>query len=138
VRESTVAGRAALIVAWDALPADAAREPALLRQLEACAPDAPCLLYAWRPGIDDAARAELGAVAERASRASGRAVEIGLCAHPAGPPICWCRPPLPALPLIFARRCGVDLAASTLVGASAADRALARALGATFVDTASA
>jgi aryl-alcohol dehydrogenase-like predicted oxidoreductase/adenylate kinase family enzyme len=132
VRESTVAGRAALIVAWDALPADAAREPALLRQLEACAPDAPCLLYAWRPGIDDAARAELGAVAERASRASGRAVEIGLCAHPAGPPICWCRPPLPALPLIFARRCGVDLAASTLVGASAADRALARALGARF------
>ena len=135
-RDRAVAGRAALIVALDALPGDAAREPALLRQLESRPPGTPCLLYAWRPAIDGAARAELAAVAERASRASGRAVELALCAHPAGPPICWCRPPLPALPLAFARARGVDLAVSTLIGGSAADRALARALGAAFVDRA--
>jgi hypothetical protein len=131
-RDAAAPGRAGIIVALDALPAEPAREGALLRQLVGCSPGAACLLYAWRPGIDDAGRAQLDAAADRVSRASGCAVELGLCAHPAGPPICWCRPPLPALALGFARRRGVNLAASTLIGASAADRALARALGASF------
>ncbi len=130
-REWTGQGRAALIIAFDALAADAER--ALLQRLEGCAPGTPCLLYAWRPEEGAAERAQLDAIADRASRASGCAVELGLCVHPAGPPICWCRPPLPALPLSFARRRGVDLAASTLVGAGAADQALARALGVRFV-----
>ena len=31
-------------------------------------------------------------------------VETAVCAHPGGPPTCWCRPPLPGLVLEFARR----------------------------------
>ena len=41
-------------------------------------------------------------------------VESALCPHPAGPPTCWCRPPLPGLPLAFARAHGVDPSRSTL------------------------
>ena len=52
---------------------------------------------------------------------------------PRGPPVCWCRPPLPGLLLAFSRRQGVDLRASTLVGSTAVDRRLAGAVGMTFV-----
>jgi histidinol phosphatase-like enzyme len=51
------------------------------------------------------------------------------CPHPAGPPICWCRPPLPGLPLLFAREAQVDLSRSVLVGTGAPHRNLASALG---------
>jgi predicted kinase len=134
VREPAEGARGAVVIAIDALAAPAGQDAApFARQLERHAPATPCLLYAWRPGIDDAGRGQLRALADAVARASGRAVDVGVCPHPAGSPICWCRPPLPALPLTFAHRHGIDLPSSTLIGASAADRALARALGATFV-----
>jgi aryl-alcohol dehydrogenase-like predicted oxidoreductase len=94
-------------------------------------PDAPHLVFDWRP---DGAPAELAPlVATLAAQVSGP-VESALCPHPAGPPICWCRPPLPGLPLAFARAHGVDPARSILVGASPAHRTLATTLGARYVD----
>ena len=54
------------------------------------------------------------------------------CAHPAGPPVCWCRPPLPGLLLAHCRERGVDPARLTVVGTSAAHEKLAAALGAVF------
>ena len=53
--------------------------------------------------------------------------------HRGGPPICWCRPPLPGLPLAFARAHGVDPARSTLIGTSPAHKTLATTLGARYV-----
>jgi len=61
-------------------------------------------------------------------------VEGAVCPHGAGPPSCWCRPPLPRLILEFARRHDVDPARSTLIGTSAAHRTLATTLGARFVE----
>ncbi|MCC7541180.1 MAG: hypothetical protein IT379_33485, partial [Deltaproteobacteria bacterium] len=55
------------------------------------------------------------------------------CPHGGGPPICWCRPPLPGLVLSLAHGRALDLAASTLIGTSAAHRALAAAVGMRFV-----
>jgi aryl-alcohol dehydrogenase-like predicted oxidoreductase len=127
-------GRAGLVVAQGALPDGSGGERALARELARAPPGAPALLTAWRPGVDEAERARLQGLADGAGRAAGRLVELAICAHPAGPPTCWCRPPLPALPLAFARRHGVDLASSALVGASAADRALARALRLALVE----
>ena len=60
-------------------------------------------------------------------------VETSLCPHPGGPPTCWCRPPLPGLPLAFARAHGIDPARSTLVGTSATHKTLATNLGSTSV-----
>jgi aryl-alcohol dehydrogenase-like predicted oxidoreductase len=60
-------------------------------------------------------------------------VDTAVCPHGGGPPVCWCRPPLPGLLLDFARKRGVDPARSTLVGTSAAHRTLAATLGARFV-----
>ena len=94
-------------------------------------PSAPHLVFDWRPGggvgeLDDALSKVAGMVAGP--------VEATVCPHPGGAPICWCRPPLPGLPLAFARKHGVDPARSILVGSSTAHRTLAKVLGARFVE----
>jgi aryl-alcohol dehydrogenase-like predicted oxidoreductase len=92
--------------------------------------DAPHLVFDWRPG---GTAADLDReVAALAGVVTGP-IEAALCAHPAGPPTCWCRPPLPGLVLDFARRHGVDPARAVVVGTSPAHRTLANALGAGFV-----
>jgi aryl-alcohol dehydrogenase-like predicted oxidoreductase len=83
-------------------------------------PNAPVLLFDWRP---DGAAEDLAAEAAR------------LAAHVSGPvetATCWCRPPLPGLPLAFARAHGVDPARSLVVGTGPAHRTLANTLGARF------
>jgi aryl-alcohol dehydrogenase-like predicted oxidoreductase/predicted kinase len=92
--------------------------------------EAPHLVYDWNP--DGSSAALDRAVARLAAEVSGP-VEGALCPHAAGPPTCWCRPPLPGLPLAFARAHGVDPSRSTLVGSGPAHRTLAAALGARYI-----
>ena len=93
-------------------------------------PGAPHLVFDWRP---DADRAVLAPLAEDLARRVAGPVETALCPHGPGPPVCWCRPPLPGLPLAFARANGVAPDRSALVGTSTAHRSLADALGARYV-----
>jgi aryl-alcohol dehydrogenase-like predicted oxidoreductase len=92
--------------------------------------DAPHLVYDWSPGGTPDALADC--VASLSAEVSGQ-VDGALCPHPAGPPSCWCRPPLPGLALAFARAHGVDPSRSILVGAGPAHRTLATTLGARYV-----
>jgi hypothetical protein len=116
---ATGSGQAAVFVAAAAAAAHTPADPGL-----------PHLVFDWNP---DGNRAALDAAVE-ALRARGVGqVEGALCPHGGGPPVCWCRPPLPGLPLAFARVHGVDPARSVVVGASPAHRTLATALGARFV-----
>jgi predicted kinase len=112
-------GRAGVFVAAGALDA-----------LQHSDPEAPHLVFDWRPGA--AADALAPAVARLAAQVSGP-VEGAVCPHPAGPPSCWCRPPLPRLILAFARAHQVDPSRSTLIGTSAAHRSLAATLGARWI-----
>lgn len=90
-------------------------------------PDAPHLVFDWSPeGAPDALVPDVA----RLSAVVSGPVEAGLCPHAAGPPSCWCRPPLPGLVLAFARAHGVDPSRSSLVGTSPAHRTLATTLGA--------
>ena len=91
---------------------------------------APHLVFDWRPDGDPAA---LAAVAARVAAEVSGPVESALCRHAAGPPSCWCRPPLPGLPLAFARAHGVDPTRSLLVGTAPAHKTLAATLGARYV-----
>ncbi len=93
-------------------------------------PEAPHLVFDWSPSGD---RAVLDAAASRVGAAVRAPVEAAICTHPAGPPRCWCRPPLPGLVLAFARRHGVDPARSLLAGTGPAHRSLAAALGARYL-----
>jgi hypothetical protein len=110
--------------------AAASKQPSWDYALEQGDRRAPHLLFDWIPdGTVDA----LDAATARLAAAVSGPVESALCPHGAGPPSCWCRPPLPGLPLAFARAHGVDPAQSVLVGTSSAHRTLATTLGTRYV-----
>jgi aryl-alcohol dehydrogenase-like predicted oxidoreductase len=119
------AGRPGLFVA-----AAAVGRPGWEDAIRAAGGDAPCLVFDWLP---DGAEDDLGAAAARAAEVATGPVERAVCPHAGGPPTCWCRPPLPGLPLAFARAHGVAPARSRLVGTSPAHRTLAETLGAAAV-----
>lgn len=91
---------------------------------------------AWRPqiGSGDSVESDVRAAFDRARTLLDVEIEIAFCPHVAGPPVCWCRKPLPGLVLEFAHRHRVNLDRSTLVGRSPADRTLAERLGMSYVD----
>jgi aryl-alcohol dehydrogenase-like predicted oxidoreductase/predicted kinase len=126
-RSSAAGARAGVYVA-----AAAMRAPRWEQALEGVGDDprASYLLFDWIPdGAPDALEPE---VARLAGAVSGP-VERALCPHGAGPPSCWCRPPLPGLALAFARAHAVDPSRSVLIGCGPAHRTLAVTLGARYV-----
>jgi hypothetical protein len=118
-------GRPAVFVA-----AGAVARPGFERALAGADPSAPHLLYDWRPDGD--ANVVAAEVARIASAVSG-IVEAAVCPHPAGPPTCWCRPPLPGLALAFARAHEVDPPRSIMIGCAPAHRTLATTLDARYI-----
>jgi phosphoglycolate phosphatase-like HAD superfamily hydrolase len=99
-----------------------------LDAVEALAPaqtdtEDPVLVFGWTPGTTVDAKTELQA------RFGTRML---CCSHAPGAARCWCRPPLPGLVLALARRHGVDVSASVIVGTSEAHARMARALGASY------
>jgi aryl-alcohol dehydrogenase-like predicted oxidoreductase/adenylate kinase family enzyme len=136
VRDASTGGNPGIAIALDALEAQGTggqRELDMSRWLDDLPVGVPCLLYAWKPGVDAFALFAESPFAARL-REMGRSVEIAVCVHPAGPPTCWCRPPLPAMFLEFAQRQSISLPASTLFGRSPTDRRVARLLGMSFVE----
>jgi hypothetical protein len=98
--------------------------------LEQGDPRAPHLLFDWSPGgSPEAPEPRL----VRLAAAIDGSAEAALCPHAGGPPTCWCRPPLPGLPLAFARVHDLDPARSILIGTGPAHRNLAAALGARYL-----
>jgi len=91
-------------------------------------------VHAWRPQV---ARGEITADAvdgclRRLCELVGAELDVACCPHDAGPPVCWCRKPIPGSVLEFANRRGVALSRSLVVGASVADRTMAERVGARF------
>jgi aryl-alcohol dehydrogenase-like predicted oxidoreductase/predicted kinase len=121
---SGAAGRG-VFVAGAALRCDG-WEPAV----RGCEPRAPHLVFDWVPEGDPATLEPY--VAQLAATVTGP-VRGAICPHPAGPPACWCRPPLPGLLLAFARRHALHPARCTIIGVRPAHRTLAATLGARYV-----
>lgn len=59
---------------------------------------------------------------------------IARCTHPPGPPICWCRKPLPGMALLLAHDHDFDLATSIHLGRTPADRGFAQRAGMHYAD----
>jgi len=66
----------------------------------------------------------------------GITLHVVHCAHPAGPPLCWCRKPLPGLALALAHAHGLDLLRTLHVGKGPADRGFAARAGIRYADIA--
>jgi aryl-alcohol dehydrogenase-like predicted oxidoreductase/adenylate kinase family enzyme len=113
------------------IAAAAVGRPTIEHALDQVERDAPHLLFDWIPGGSELALAEKASWITR--KISGR-LEVAVCPHGGGPPSCWCRPPLPGLPLGFARAYSIDTGRSTLIGCSAAHRSLASTIGARYLE----
>jgi aryl-alcohol dehydrogenase-like predicted oxidoreductase/adenylate kinase family enzyme len=111
--------------------AAATTRPGIVEALGGAGPSTPHLLFDWTPDADAGA---LQAAADRLASAITGVLELASCPHPGGPPTCWCRPPLPGLPLAFARARSINLARSTLIGCTSAHRTLAATLGTRYLE----
>ena len=90
----------------------------------------------WRPEIAEGAMTvdAAGAIDALMITRLGVAIEILDCLHPAGPPICWCRKPLPGLGVLCVHRHGLDPERCLYVGAGPQDPGFARRCGFQYVD----
>ena len=91
----------------------------------------PLLGLAWRPEIaeEKMSIAEVGACFDRMISAFGVPIDVKYCPHGGGPPVCWCRKPLPGLGVVFVRQYQLDPAQCIYVGQGHQDAAFARRLG---------
>ena len=85
----------------------------------------------WQP---DGPIGALGDMRERLETLLGRTIPIAACHHPAGPPVCWCRKPLPGLGLVLARELDLELTRCTHLGQGPADRGFAMRLGMRYLE----
>ena len=85
----------------------------------------------WHPDVGEGtvASAAVEACFARLREELGVAIEIAYCPHAAGPPVCWCRKPLPGLAVAFIHRHRLDPGQCVYVGAGSQDPGFARRLG---------
>lgn len=90
----------------------------------------------WHPEIamGTAGEAQVQACLARTHELLGLSLDALFCPHPDGPPVCWCRKPLPGLGVVFIERHRLDAARCLYVGDDGNDRALARRLGFQYSD----
>lgn len=91
-------------------------------------------VHAWRPQIErgETTMDDVGGCFAQLHAQLGADVTTTCCPHEAGPPVCWCRKPIPGSALEFAIERGVSLERSVVVGSASADRTMAERIGARF------
>jgi aryl-alcohol dehydrogenase-like predicted oxidoreductase/histidinol phosphatase-like enzyme/predicted kinase len=95
---------------------------------------------AWHPEVaGETMRAdEVESVYARTHELLGLEIDHAWCPHGDGPPVCWCRKPLPGLGVVMIERHRLDPTRCIYVGRDASDRAFARVLGFMYRDAAEA
>jgi aryl-alcohol dehydrogenase-like predicted oxidoreductase/histidinol phosphatase-like enzyme len=90
----------------------------------------------WQPGIADGTldRETVEAGFARMRELLGVDIKVEYCPHGGGPPVCWCRKPLPGLGVVLIERHRLDPARCLYVGNGPQDPGFARRLGFQYVD----
>jgi aryl-alcohol dehydrogenase-like predicted oxidoreductase/predicted kinase/histidinol phosphatase-like enzyme len=90
----------------------------------------------WRPEIAEKTMTDEQAIAgfRRMEELLGASIEVLYCPHGGGPPVCWCRKPLPGLGVVFIQRHRLDASRCIYVGAGPQDPGFARRLGFQYRD----
>jgi histidinol phosphatase-like enzyme len=91
---------------------------------------------AWRPQLarEKTTTTDVQACFAKTRELLGVDIDFAFCPHPPGPPICWCRKPLPGLVLEFGLGHKIALEGSIMVGRAPLDRTLAERLGLEYHD----
>ena len=93
----------------------------------------------WQPEIEASQRSPetlQGCIDELSARI-GLRLDVLHCPHGGGPPVCWCRKPLPGLGVQLIVRHRLEAAHCLCVGSSSLDRTFADRLGFAYRDQAS-
>jgi len=90
----------------------------------------------WQPEVAGGIMTadEVEAVFTRTHELLGLEIDHAWCPHGDGPPVCWCRKPLPGLAVVLVERHRLDPARCVYLGHDASDRTFARALGFAYRD----
>jgi histidinol phosphatase-like enzyme len=90
----------------------------------------------WQPEIaEDVVTAEQAAAGfARMQERLGARIDVLYCPHGGGPPVCWCRKPLPGLGVVFIQRYRLDPSRCLYVGAGPQDPGFARRFGFQYRD----
>jgi predicted kinase len=90
----------------------------------------------WQPEIGEGKHSEADVKAKFSLECKRLDLEMDVefCPHPAGPPRCWCRKPLPGLGVLFVNRYKLDAAQCIYLGSGPHDAGFARRLGFRFRD----
>jgi hypothetical protein len=93
---------------------------------------------AWRPDVSArlATPEQVQADFARLRDALGLTLDVLYCSHAAGPPVCWCRKPLPGLGVLLIERYRLDPSRSIYIGDGPLDPGFARRLGFQYHDAA--
>jgi predicted kinase/histidinol phosphatase-like enzyme len=89
----------------------------------------------WQPEVAAGAMStqEVDAIVARTHELLGAEIDAAWCPHGDGPPVCWCRKPLPGLGVVLIERHRLDAAQCLYLGRDSNDRAFAGALGFEYV-----
>jgi aryl-alcohol dehydrogenase-like predicted oxidoreductase/predicted kinase/histidinol phosphatase-like enzyme len=90
----------------------------------------------WRPELADGTMtaAEAAAIDARMIEQLGVALVTHDCPHPAGPPVCWCRKPLPGLGVLCVQKLRLAASRCVYVGGGPQDPGFARRCGFQYAD----
>jgi histidinol phosphatase-like enzyme len=90
----------------------------------------------WQPEVAAGSMTpeEVAATFTRTHELLGAEIECEWCPHGDGPPVCWCRRPLPGLALVMIERHRLDPRQCRYLGAGGLDRSFARALGLSYME----
>jgi aryl-alcohol dehydrogenase-like predicted oxidoreductase/histidinol phosphatase-like enzyme len=85
----------------------------------------------WQPEVSQqiVTAEQVDAGYARMQELLGVSIEVLYCPHGAGPPVCWCRKPLPGLGVVFIERHQLDAPRCIYVGSGPQDPGFARRLG---------
>lgn len=90
----------------------------------------------WQPRIasGDLTHAALDALLDALRARLEAPIDVRVCPHPPGPPVCWCRKPLPGHGVETMRALGLAPGEILFVGRTPLDVSFARALGFAYAD----
>jgi histidinol phosphatase-like enzyme len=94
------------------------------------------LAMSWRPEVEEEriTQQEADAGFARMQELLDVEIDVAYCPHGGGPPVCWCRKPLPGLGVVFIRKYRLDPSRCIYVGAGPQDPGFARRLGFQYRD----